>query len=167
MVVAVVCGLLVLPCWLVGDAVARSFRRLHAMAISRNDWLFDLTTKSDSATSLAHSTEAWGVWIVQGLTCGFIAMLLTRAITGRSGGAGIVAGVVGGWGLVRLALWNWDGLHKFGLTEFKLDGPPVVYGAWPGAPWLGFLAGLALGLAAAIALVRSLATKPVEAGMPT
>jgi hypothetical protein len=143
---SVLCSVMALPARLPGEEAARAFRRLLDWAFSRSDLLFDLVARSGTAAEAVRSGRAWSAWIVYGLVTGLAAMLATRWLAGRALPWMSIAIVLGLWIGVRLLVWNWDGSLQFALTEFRLDGPPVVWGPWPYAGSIGFLCGFAVGL---------------------
>lgn len=149
---AALCSILVAPAMLVGDEVARLWRRAVDTIVSRHLELFS-SIWPDLWLPVTR-ISAWGAWIIVGLVAGLLALGGARLILRRpvSQPWAVIGAVLLVWSLVRLTVFDWTVMHRFQVAPLRL-GQPMQLAPRPITGTVGFLAGLALGLGGA-SLVR-------------
>ncbi len=149
LVAGVLCSIFLFPTRLLGQEIAQVFRRSVDHVISRNDTLFELMIRSETAADTARLVQAWGSWILYGLVAALVAMWLTRWLAARALPWTSIWLVAGIWLAIYLFVWKWDNDIIFNLSALQPAGSGPVWGPWPYAGSFGFFIGLITGLALA------------------
>ena len=128
-----------------GQEAAQAFRRLVDRVVSRNDTLFEYASSSAEAASSIVAFQAWGAWIIYGLTAGLLAMWVARWLARGPVSWLAILIVVIFWAGIYLFIWRWDNELHFALGRAS-SGMGQTWGPWLHAASFGFFAGFVFGL---------------------